>query len=122
MTLEKKIALLPPDLREEAEHYVDYLLVRAGKDPEGSIERPEPEDNEAGSLSSGPTEGRDFPGMRGKTAPSGIILAEEQPVSEDPDYIDFADINSRFGNTDENAEKEEEKPRRSITRRMLDWM
>lgn len=123
MDLERKIALLPPDLRDEAEHYIDYLLARAGTVPGESSGPAGSEENDAIPGFPETPQERLSPGVRGKTGSSGIILAEERELgSADPDYIDFADINSRFGNADEDQEKEEEKPRRSLTRRMLDWM
>jgi hypothetical protein len=49
----------------------------------------------------------------------GIIMAEEKPLTDGMDSIDFADINSRFGHVPrEEGEKKESESRR----RSLDWM
>jgi len=139
MTLEEKIAALPLDLRIRVEEYVDFLQNRRGNynqtisqdfsmmadvmDDEvpgrGGSEIPQaipvpPVPPESLVSHSPPS------GIRGRTDSSGIILAEEQAVEhENSDYVDFADINSRFGHT---PKEEEGQKGSSRLRRLLDWM
>lgn len=136
MKLEEKIAALPLDLRIRVEEYVDFLQSRRKNynqtisqdfsmmtgvmDDEvpdwGSSEVPPaiPVPPETPVSHSPPS------GVRGRTDSSGIILAEEQAVEhENSDYVDFADINSRFGHM---PKEEEEQKGSSRLRRLLDWM
>ena len=124
MPLEEKIAALPPRLRDQVEDYVDYLL---NKEEPGEIN--EPSHTAPGSEASGicGMAGPDSGGITGvqrdedtRTVSSGIILAEEQvPDPLSTDYVDFADINSRFGHQPEKDEDHREPGR---LRRLLDWM
>ncbi|KAF5083779.1 hypothetical protein DSECCO2_85820 [anaerobic digester metagenome] len=124
MTLEEKIASLPPQLRDQVEDYVDFLNSRLSEqenDTGFSIEEEgEHVPIDAPSFSSpAPESSFRQKSVKGRTDSSGIILAEERPPETDPDYIDFADINSRFGHT---PKTEEEHRGHGRLRRLLDWM
>jgi hypothetical protein len=107
MTLEEKIALLSPDLRSQVEDYVDFLISRMPDSdlPSASSfsDMDEEEEDSADNISFSGSRSSDAhnpsPAVRGRAGSSGIILAEERPVEENTDSIDFADINSRFGHT-----------------------
>jgi len=126
MTLEEKIASLSPRLRSQVEDYVDFLISRmpdselpsvspfSDMDDEGEDRADESSFSECKSSHAQ----KPSPLVRGRAGSSGIILAEERPVEENPDYIDFADINSRFGHT----KSEEEKKGPGRLKRFLDWM
>ncbi len=126
MTLEEKIALLSPDLRSQVEDYVDFLISRMPDSdlPSASSfsDMDEEEEDSADNISFSGSRSSDAhnpsPAVRGRAGSSGIILAEERPVEENTDSIDFADINSRFGHTQ--TREEQKGPGR--LKRFLDWM
>jgi len=119
MTLEDKIAQLSPELREEVELYVDFILAKNGMNtPEPWIEDEREEDEDFG-FSSPITPREQIPPQRSQVGSSRIILAAERPIADaDDDLIDFADINSRFGHV---KEDEEGRPVRR-PRWMFDWL
>lgn len=123
MTLEEKIASLTPELKAQVEDYVDFLVSRSGGlDNFSGFSLPDDNDEEpARSFTPSPPEiPVSKPALKVKgQAGSGIILAEERLPETDPDYIDFADINSRFGHT---PKGEEEKKGPGRLKRFLDWM
>jgi len=123
MTLEEKIASLTPELRAQVEDYVDFLVSRSeGLDTFSGFSLPDNYDEEpVQSFTPSPPEiPISKPALKVKgQAGSGIILAEERLPETDPDYIDFADINSRFGHT---PKGEEEKKGPGRLKRFLDWM
>lgn len=125
MTLEEKVSALPSHLREQVEDYIDFLLSRMDESEDApdlpfmaeSVQVRTPK-----SLDSSPAEESlqsDPVSSRGTKNSSGIILAEEKVPESNPDYVDFADINSRFGHTPK-TEDEQRGPGR--LRRLLDWM
>ncbi|NLV26887.1 MAG: hypothetical protein GXY48_06950 [Methanomicrobiales archaeon] len=124
MTLEEKILNLSPGMRVQVEDYVDFLLSRMDAEPaipapslECNKTMEKAEDENILSLSS---PGSSPLSDRIKKNSSGIILAEETlSDAKNPDYVDFADINSRFGHT---PKREEEKKEQGRLRRLLDWM
>jgi hypothetical protein len=125
MTLEDKVAGLSPKLRAQVEDYIDFLLSRTddtGIECTGNLQEekePEEEESEEPVSPHFPSPPVRSAGIRGRNSSSRIILAEERvPEEENPDYIDFADINSRFGHTP----KEEEQKGPGRLRRLLDWM
>lgn len=119
MTLEDKIAHLPPELREEVELYVDFILAKKGMNTSESwIEHEEEEEGDLGFSSPMPVR-EQIPPQRSQAGSSRIILAAERPIADaDDDVIDFADINSRFGHV---KEDEEGRPLRR-PRWMFDWL
>ena len=124
MSLEEKIAGLSPRLRAQVEDYVDFLVSRtAGQDNFSGFSLPdEDEDESLQPITPSPPEipvSKIPMNVRERTGSSGIILAEERLPETDPDYIDFADINSRFGHT---PKGEEEKKGPGRLKRFLDWM
>ena len=109
MDLEEKIESLPDDLRAEVEQYVDFLISRKS---------PFTEERTDNSIKES-----DIPlpnqvkNMR-KVDQNGIILAaEDYNLAKDPDAIDFADINSRFGK----ESKDNEKPPK-LSNCNVDWL
>ena len=123
MTLEDKIASLTPELRAQVEDYVDFLVSRSGglvNFSGFSFSDDSDEEPVESKISSPPEIPVSKPAMNVKgQARSGIIMAEERLPETDPDYIDFADINSRFGHT---PKGEEEKKGPGRLKRFLDWM
>lgn len=127
MSLEEKIALLDPKLRDQVEDYVDYLISRSNtldSSDEFSPAKESDEDEkgqEAVPVTNHASSSHNLPySSRGDRVRScGIILAEERPIEQNPDYVDFADINSRFGHTPHNS-NDEKGPGR--LKRLLDWL
>ena len=123
MTLEDKIASLTPELRAQVEDYVDFLVSRSGglvNFSGFSFSDDSDEEPVESKIPSPPEIPVSKPAMNVKgQVGSGIIMAEERLPETDPDYIDFADINSRFGHT---PKGEEEKKGPGRLKRFLDWM
>ena len=118
MTLEDKIAQLPPELREEVELYVDFILTKKGMDTSEPWVEHEEDDGDFGFSSPMSPQEKIIP-QRSQAGSSRIILAVERPIADaDDDVIDFADINSRFGHV---KEDEEGRPVRR-PRWMFDWL
>lgn len=126
MSLEEKLATLPPELKQQVEDYIDFLV---SKKDNGSlcsgISEQEPDEksyvsdnNCVSSPAKHSPQAEIIPG-RPKNNSSGIILAEEKIIDSNPDVIDFADINSRFGHTPKGEGEHKEHGR---LRRLLDWM
>ncbi len=123
MTLEEKIAALSPQLRAQVEDYVDFLLSRTtGQDNLSGVSLPDEDEDE--SVQPIPPSPAEIPvsktpvNVRKRIGSSGIILAEERLPETGPEYIDFADINSRFGHTS----KDDEEKKTNRLKRFLDWM
>lgn len=120
MTLEDKIAQLPPELREEVELFVDFILAKkAANTSEPWVEHQEEEEDIDFGFSSPMPPREEIPSQKPRTGPSGIIMAAERPIADaDDDVIDFADINSRFGHVKEDEDgKLIRRPRW-----MFDWL
>ncbi|WP_373840148.1 hypothetical protein [Methanospirillum sp.] len=120
MSLEEKIASLTPEKKAQVEDYVDFLLSRSsGADfSTGSSLHAEYEEEHEYSYDLPRSVS---PALKTSTKvkdSAGIITAEELLPADDPDYIDFADINSRFGH----IPKKEEKKEPGRLKRFLDWM
>ncbi|MCA1915772.1 hypothetical protein [Methanospirillum hungatei] len=122
MTLEEKIARLSPRLRAQVEDYVDFLVSRTAEEDHFSGVSPDEDEGEpVQPIPPSPPEipvSKTWVNVRERTGSSGIILAEERLPETDPDYIDFADINSRFGHTP----KDDEEKKTGRLKRFLDWM
>lgn len=123
MSLEEKIASLTPEKKAQVEDYVDFLLSRSS-DADFSTGSSLHAEYEEVPEYSYDLPGSVYPALETRTkvkdsaGMSGIITAEELLPADDPDYIDFADINSRFGH----IPKKEEKKEPGRLKRFLDWM
>lgn len=119
MKLEDKIAQLSPELREEVELFVDFILAKKGGDTSESWIDDEKEEDVDFGFPPPMTPREQIPSQKPRIGSSGIIMAAERPIADaDDDVIDFADINSRFGHV---KEDEEGKPVRR-PRWMFDWL
>jgi hypothetical protein len=114
--IEERFTRLSPAAQEAVEAFIDFLLSR-----EEEPDRTEGETRMDDSFHSPGSEAEDrekrsMP-CEGKTE-SGIICAEERALDEKNDIIDFADINSRFGE----KEVKNDSPGPVRQRKMFDWL
>ncbi|OQB38184.1 MAG: hypothetical protein BWY05_00519 [Euryarchaeota archaeon ADurb.Bin165] len=127
MSLEEKIASLEPEIRAQVEDYVDFLLSKSSGPDTSTMFSHHCDDDIEPEHSCGFSplvvnmqdrqDAHDK--VRDPAGIPGIIMAEEKPLTDGMDSIDFADINSRFGHVPrEEGEKKESESRR----RSLDWM
>ncbi len=136
MRLYEKITLLHPALRVEVEDYVDYLLYRQTrtspfpeKEPDSEdfassgFPMPDTDSDSSQAFSSVMPTDDTTPKESGLTDESGIIWASEQPIEKDGSIpaIDFADINTRFSQMQEEKGKEP-RIREKREKDSFDWL
>lgn len=112
--IEEKFDRLSPAGQDMVMAFVDFLLFRENDDVSARWEEEDlPGVNQPFTQETGITAQKQEGGQG-----SGIILAEERDLTESDDAIDFADINTRFSQKEQEGEKQG--PIRQ--RKMFDWL
>lgn len=112
--IEDKFDRLSPAGQAMVADFIDFLLWRESESASGRQE----EEELPGPVQPFYPETGKTPQVPEEPKGSGIILAEERDLTDTDDAIDFADINTRFSQKDQ----EEEKRGPVRQRKMFDWL